>query len=79
MNENFSEPFYIHIFLTVYLSKQDNDNMYKTGRTDITAPKIFFFEKRRHLEIHKIYETKKRRKSTKWLLYPVKDSKINVH
>jgi hypothetical protein len=38
--------------------------MYKTGRTDITSP--IFFEKRRHLGIHKIHEAKKR------LLYPVK-------
>jgi hypothetical protein len=33
-----------NFFLTVYLSKQDNDNMYKTGRTDITSP--IFFEKK---------------------------------
>ncbi len=54
----------ILFFLTVYLSKQNNDNMYKTGRTTITSP--IFSKKRRHLEIHKIYEKKKR------LLYPVK-------
>jgi hypothetical protein len=53
----FSRPNPTTFFLTVYLSKQDNDNMYKTGRTDITSP--LFSEKRQHLEIHKIHEAKK--------------------
>jgi hypothetical protein len=40
--------FFFFFFFTVYLSKQDNDNMYRTWRTDITSP--LFSKKRRHFE-----------------------------
>ncbi len=42
--EDFTPNRFGNFFLTVYLSKQDNDNMYKTGRTTITSP-IFFRKK----------------------------------
>jgi hypothetical protein len=33
-------------FLTVYLSKQGNDDMYKTGSTSITSHRIFFYPRK---------------------------------
>jgi hypothetical protein len=79
-----------NFFLTVYLSKQDNDNMYKTGRTTITSP-IFFEKEDDILKSTKFTSIKnghyiplkdfeKRRHSEFQKIHEIQqDSKISVH